>query len=127
MKNKQRITYIIIFILLLAAEILIGAFVNDAIVRPYMGDMLVVMLICAFLRIFFTEKPKLLPLYTTLFAVGIEFLQYFDFVSLLGLENNRIISISLGRTFDVKDIICYIAGGAMFFVAEKLRRKGYDR
>ncbi len=127
MKNKLRITYIIIFVLLLAAEFFIGAFVDDAFIRPYMGDVLVVMLICAFLRIFFTEKPKLLPLYTTLFAVAIEVLQYFDFVKLLGLEENRIISIALGRTFDIKDIVCYIAGGAIFIAAEEIRRKFHDR
>lgn len=126
MKKKIRITYIIIFFLLLAAEIFIGAFINDAFVRPYMGDVLVVMLMCAFLRIFFAEKPKLLPLYATVFAVAIEILQYFDFVSLMGLENNRILSIALGRTFDVKDIICYIAGGAIFFAAEEIRRRCND-
>lgn len=127
MKKKLRITYIIAFILLLAAEIFIGAFINDAFVRPYMGDVLVVMLMCAFLRIFFTEKPKLLPLYATLFAVIIETLQYFDFVGLPGLESNRILSIALGRTFDIKDIICYFAGGAIFFAAEKIRRRCNDR
>lgn len=127
MKKKLRITYFIVFIFLLAAEIIIGAFFNDTFIRPYMGDVLVVMLICAFLRIFLPEKPKLLPVYTTLFAIGIETLQYFDFVNLLGLENNKIISIALGRTFDVKDIICYIAGGAIFFAAEEIRRKSNDR
>lgn len=127
MKNKLRITYIIIFILLLVADVFIGAFVNDSFIRPYMGDVLVVMLMCAFLRIFFMEKPKLLPLYTTIFAVSVEVLQYFDFVKFLGLEENKIISTALGRTFDIKDIICYIAGGIVFFAAEQIRRKGNDR
>lgn len=127
MKKNLRITYFIAFVLLLAAEIFIGAFVHDGFVRPYAGDVLAVMLICAFLRIFLPEKPKLLPLYTCIFAAGIEILQYFDFVSILGLENNRIISIALGRTFDIKDIICYVAGGAIFFAAEEIRRKINDR
>lgn len=127
MKKKLRITYFIVFILLLAAEIIIGAFINDIFIRPYAGDMLVVMLICAFLRIFLPEKPRLLPFYTCIFAAGVEILQYFDFVNLLGLENNKIISIALGRTFDVKDIICYIAGGTIFFAAEVIRRKHNDR
>lgn len=127
MKNRRRIEYIISFILLLLAEIFIGAFINDSFVRPYMGDVLVVMLMCTFIRIFLTEKPGLLPLYTTLFAVGVEILQYFDFVKLLGLENNSVISIALGRTFDIKDIVCYITGGIIFFAAEQIRRKGHDR
>ena len=123
MKNRRRIEYIISFILLLLAEIFIGAFINDSFVRPYMGDVLVVMLMCTFIRIFLTEKPGLLPLYTTLFAVGVEILQYFDFVKLLGLENNAILSTALGRTFDIKDIVCYIIGGLIFFIAETVLRR----
>lgn len=127
MKKKLRITYIIAFVFLLAAELFIGAFVQDGFIRPYMGDVLVVMLMCSFLRIFLPEKPRLLPIYATLFATSIEALQYFDFVSLMGLEENKIISIALGRTFDLKDIICYIAGGAVFYAAEEIRRKINDR
>ncbi len=127
MKKRFRITYFIAFILLLLAEILIGAFINDSFIRPYMGDVLVVMLICAFFRIFMPEKPRLLPVFVCIFAAGVEVLQYFDFVSLPGLEENKIISIALGRTFDPKDIICYFAGGIIFFAAEEIRRKVNDR
>jgi len=121
MKKKLRITYLIIFLLILAAEIIIGLFVNDRFVRPYIGDVLVVMLICAFLRVFIPDKIKLLPLFTAAFATLVEVLQYFDFVSLLGLADNRFFSVVLGRTFDFKDIICYTVGGLLFFAAERLR------
>lgn len=128
-KNKPRLTYSIIFILLFAVELLIALFVHDRFVRPFVGDILVVMLVCAFLRIFIPDKIRLLPVFATLFAVTIEFLQYFDFVKLLGLENNSVISTALGRTFDIKDIICYIIGGAVFFAAERIvksRRKSNE-
>lgn len=121
--NKLRITYILIFILLFATEVLIALFVHDNFVRPFIGDVLVVMLVCAFLRIIVPEKIKFMPVFATLFAVIIEILQYFDFVKLLGLENNPIISTALGRTFDIRDIICYIIGGAIFFAAETLLRR----
>lgn len=121
--NKLRITYILIFILLFAIEVSIALFVHDNFVRPFIGDVLVVMLVCAFLRIFVPEKVKLMPVFATLFAVLIEALQYFDFVKLLGLENNPIISTALGRTFDIRDIICYIIGGVLFFAAEIILRR----
>lgn len=121
--NKSRITYIIIFILLFAVEVFIALFVHDNFIRPFVGDVLVVMLICAFLRIFTPEKIKLMPVFATVFSVAIEVLQYFDFVKLLGLENNSVISTALGRTFDIKDIICYIIGGAIFFIAEMILRR----
>ncbi len=125
MKTK-RLKYASVFAVLFIIEILIAVFVHDAFVRPYIGDVLVVMLVCAFLRILFPEKPVALPVYATLFAVLIEVLQYFDFVKILGLENNPIISTALGRTFDMKDIICYIIGGAIFFAAEKFMRRKTD-
>ncbi len=126
MKNKSRLTYIIIFILLFAVEVAIAVLVHDDFVRPFIGDVLVVMLVCAFLRIIFPERSKIIPVFATLFAVIIEILQYFDFVKLLGLENNVILSTALGRTFDIRDIICYIVGGAIFFTAEILIRRKSD-
>lgn len=125
MKTK-RLKYTALFAVLFIIETLIAIFIHDDFVRPYIGDVLVVMLVCAFLRIFFPEKPKCLPVFATAFAVLIEILQYFDFVEVLGLENNPIISTALGRTFDIKDIICYIVGGVIFFASEKLTRRKSD-
>lgn len=118
--KKSRITYSILFLILFLTELLIALFVHDSFVRPFIGDVLVVMLICAFLRIFIPRKIRLLPLFATAFAVLIEGLQYFDFVEKLGLADNPILSTALGRTFDLKDIICYIAGGVLFFAAERI-------
>ena len=122
-KNKLRLVYTIIFVLLFATEVAIAVFVHDSFVRPFVGDVLVVMLVCAFLRIFIPEKIKLMPVFATVFAVTVEVLQYFDFVKLLGLENNSVLSTALGRTFDIKDIICYIIGGAIFYAAETVLRR----
>lgn len=124
--KKHRLIYLIIFLLLLAAEIIIALFVHDSFVRPYVGDVLVVAVICAFLRIFIPEKIRLLPIFTAAFAVLVEVLQYFDFVSLLGLADSRFFSVLLGRTFDIKDIICYAVGGILFFAAEKTSREDYN-
>ena len=118
--KKSRITNSILFLILFLTELLIALFVHDSFVRPFIGDVLVVMLICAFLRIFIPRKIRLLPLFATAFAVLIEGLQYFDFVEKLGLADNPILSTALGRTFDLKDIICYIAGGVLFFAAERI-------
>lgn len=124
--KKLRLIYIGIFLVLLFSEICIALFVNDSFVRPYFGDVLVVGVICAFLRIFIPDKIRFLPIFTAFFAVLIEILQYFDFVNLIGLADNRFFSILLGRTFDIKDIICYIIGGILFYAAEKTIRNGEE-
>ena len=122
--KKTRLVYAGVFLALLAAVVFIARFVNDSFVRPYFGDVLIVGVICAFLRIFLPDKIRFLPLFASAFAVGIEVLQYFDFVSLLGLADNPVLSIALGRTFDIKDIICYIVGGILFYSAEKSVKSG---
>ena len=117
--KKTRLTYAALFLSVLLTEVLIALFVRDAFVRPYVGDMLVTVLICCFLRIFFPTGVKLLPVYVFIFASAVEVGQYFDIVKLLGLEGNRFISVLLGRTFSLADIFCYAAGCILFFGVEK--------
>lgn len=117
--KKRRIIYALLFLTVLLSEILIALFVNDNFVRPYVGDMLVTVLICCFVRIFFPKGAKLLPVYVFLFAAAVEVCQYFDIVKLLGLENNTFFSVLLGRTFSFPDILCYAAGCILFFGVEK--------
>ncbi|MBP3697681.1 MAG: DUF2809 domain-containing protein [Clostridia bacterium] len=126
MKNKIKLTYFLVFTILLVTEILTALFVHDGFVRPYIGDILVVGVICAFLRLFVPEKIRVLPILTSVFAAGIELLQLFDFVDVIGLSGSRFFSILLGRTFDIKDIICYVIGGLIFFAAENLARRKTD-
>lgn len=107
---KKRMLYIIATILFLAVEVAIALFVHDNFVRPYIGDVLVVIVLYTFLRIWIPDKLRLLPLYVFLFAAGVEVLQYFEFVKLLGLGNNQFLRILLGSVFDWKDILCYAVG-----------------
>ena len=114
MRNR-RILYLLIFCGLLGVEVGIALFVNDAFVRPYVGDMLVTLLLCCLWRVIIPGKVRLLPLYVFAFAACIEIGQYFDLVALLGLAENRIISIALGRTFSWMDLVCYAIGCAAAF------------
>ena len=118
MKNN-RLTYLLIFFGLLATEIVIALFVNDAFVRPYVGDMLVTLLLCCLCRVILPDKVRLLPIYVFVFAACVEIGQYFDLVALLGLADNRIISIALGRTFSWMDLVCYAVGCAAAFALDQ--------
>ena len=125
-RRKKRIGYLTATVLIFLVELLIALFVRDNFIRPYVGDMLVVVLIYTFLRGFFPEKPRLLPLYVFLFAAGVEALQGIRIVELLGLQNNRFFSVLIGTTFDWKDIVCYGAGCALLGLWEVLHwRKGH--
>jgi len=122
LKNR-RIVYASFFCGLLAVEICIALFVNDSFVRPYVGDMLVTLLLCCLCRVIIPNKVRLLPLYVFAFAACVEFSQYFDLVSLLGLADNRFLSILMGRTFSWLDLLCYAVGCAVASLLDQIVRK----
>ncbi len=113
--KKKRITYLILFCVLLLVEILIALFVRDDFVRPYVGDMLVTVLLCCLIRVFVPNGIKLLPLYVFLFAAAVEIGQYFNVVELLGFSDNQLVSTLLGTTFSVYDLVCYAIGSVVSF------------
>ena len=115
---NKRITYLIFTIILLTVEVLIALFIHDDFVRPYIGDVLVVMVLYTFIRIFVPEKIKMLPSYILCLAVLVEILQYFRVVELLGLQDNRFFSVLIGSVFDMKDIICYALGCTLIVIGQ---------
>lgn len=121
--KKKRITYAIITIILLTIEVLIALFIHDNFIRPYVGDVLVVMVLYTFIRVFVPEKVKLLPLYILCFAVLVEVLQYFRIVELLGLGDSRFFSVLIGSVFDIKDIICYAVGCLLIVAGQIIYKK----
>lgn len=110
-------------VLLLGIEVVIALFVHDRFVRPYVGDMLVVVVIYTFIRIFIPEKIRLLPLYIFVFAAGVEGLQYFRIVERLGLWDNLFLRILIGSVFDWKDIVCYAVGCLLLSGFEIIKRR----
>ena len=116
---KKRLAYLAVFFILLAAEICIGLFVRDSFIRPYVGDMLVTVLLCVLVRILWPEGIRLLPVWVFLFAAAVEFGQLLGIGKLLGLEDT-VLGVIIGATFDFKDIFCYGIGCMLFGTAERL-------
>jgi Protein of unknown function (DUF2809) len=114
--NKK---YLLMTAILLTVEICIALFFKDTLIRPFVGDALVVILIYCFLGIFLNIFRAKLAFGVFLFACCIEVLQYFDYVKLLHLESYRIISIILGRTFEWLDFIAYLTGFLLILAVEK--------
>ncbi len=111
--------YLLLTIIIFFTEVLIALFVKDKFIRPFIGDVLVVILIYCFLRIFLNINHWKIAIGVLLFAFSIEILQYFDYVKLLGLENNRFFSIVMGRTFEWLDFAAYFTGFLLIISAEK--------
>jgi glycopeptide antibiotics resistance protein len=124
----MRLFWLVLFLLLFAAEICIALFVHDRFVRPYLGDAFVVVLIYAFVRIFLPRSPKWLVLWVFLFSVVVECLQYIHILQLLHLEQSSLMRVVIGGTFAWGDIACYAAGCLVAFGIDRfVRRARYFR
>ena len=102
--------YAFLSLTLLLIEIIIALFVRDAFVRPYVGDVLVVVLLYCVVRTFIRKEIKLLPVYIFIFASFVEVLQFFNVASLLHLDMVPALRVIVGATFDWTDILFYFIG-----------------
>jgi len=119
---KINVKYLIAFFALLIIELIIGFFINDAYIRPYIGDVLVVILMYTFIRGIVKKQIKFLPVYLFLFAAIVEFAQYYRLVYLLNLQDNKVISTIIGTSFDLKDILCYLISTIMLIKWERVEK-----
>ncbi len=118
--KKPRLVYAAVFCALLFIEICIGVFVHDNFIRPYIGDVLVTVLICCLCRTVIPKGAPGLPICVYAIATLVEVAQYFNIVKILGLENNALIATIIGTTFSRLDILCYGLGCLAFWAIEKV-------
>ena len=121
MLKRKRIVYLSLSIILFLIELFIALFVHDRFIRPYFGDVLVVILVYSAVRVIFPEKPKLLPIYVFIFAVLVEVSQHLDLVELLG--GGVILSTIIGTSFSWLGIFCYFFGTLLIYPIDLLFRK----
>ena len=115
--------YFIAAVLLLLVEIIIGFFVHDAIVRPYIGDLLVVILLYCLVKSFWNTPPLITALLVLLFSYVVEALQYIHIVNILGLEKSGFARTIIGTSFAWTDIWMYTLGIILVLIAETRRAR----
>jgi len=123
---RRRLIYLGAFVVVLLVEVCIALWVNDAFIRPYLGDVLAVIAVYFLVRVFLPTGVEWLPLYVFLFAVCVEISQYFHLVNILGMEDNRVVRILLGGVFDVTDVLCYGIGCLIVWGVPILFRRRLD-
>lgn len=114
---KKRLLFLAVFIFLFIVEVLIALYVHDNFVRPYVGDMIVTVLVWSFARIVFPQKFRLMSLYVMIFATLIEVGQYFNYVDVLGITNPVLVTM-MGTSFAWADIACYAVGCVVAAVSD---------
>lgn len=116
---KLNKNYFFITIILLIIEMFIALFIHDRIVRPYIGDILVVILIFCFIKSFVNIKSLRIAVSVLVFAYFVELLQYLNLLDRLNLKGNKIAITLLGGSFDWIDLVNYTLGIIIILVIEK--------
>ena len=113
-KNYFGLAILIFFI-----EVLIALYVHDDFVRPYLGDVLVVILIYCFIKSFLILPALTVAIIVLIFSFTIEWLQFLNIVEKLDLEKSGIARTIIGTSFSWIDLLTYIAGIVIVLTVEK--------
>lgn len=100
----------LIAIAIFIIEVIIALYIKDNFIRPYIGDVLVVILIYYFVKAFIKAPVLPMAIGVLIFSYLVETLQYFQFVKLIGLADNKLANIVIGNYFAWEDIVAYTIG-----------------
>lgn len=111
---KRRLPYIIICLILLGVEVLIALFVDDKIIRPFGGDVIVIWVIYCFVQAILGGRNNhyIVAGGVLIFAFLVEFLQFIHIIDILGLRDIEFFRVLIGTNFSWPDLLCYTIGAA---------------
>lgn len=119
--------FLVLAVSLFTIEVLIALYAHDRIIRPYVGDYLVVMLLYCAIRTFIDASVVKTAIAVLLFSYMVEVLQYFHVVALLGLAHNRLARVIIGTSFGWTDLLAYTLGIATVLLLETIGRRIAER
>lgn len=118
--NKNRL---LAALLLFLIEVSIALWVHDRFIRPFLGDVLAVILLYCLVKAFLKASVIKVAAAVLLFSCSIEALQYFKLVKTLGLRRGGVLAIVIGSTFDWADILAYTVGIGAVLLTEHFFNK----
>jgi hypothetical protein len=119
---KFQLRYFILAAILFLIEVIIALFVHDRFIRPFVGDVLVVILIYCFIKSFFNLPVIIAATAVLLFSYLIEVLQYFNIVKILGLQNSNLARVVIGTSFEWTDLVAYTLGIGLIILFDKKKK-----
>lgn len=105
-------------LLLFVTEVLIALYAHDQIIRPYAGDLLIVIFLYCLVKTFLNAPVRAVAISVLLFSYLLEVSQYFNLIHHLGLEDSKIAPLILGNSFSWIDMLAYTLGTAVIFILQ---------
>ncbi|UOE46865.1 DUF2809 domain-containing protein [Mucilaginibacter sp. SMC90] len=115
--------YFILTLILFITEVFIGIYLHDKLIRPFGGDLLVVILIYCFVKTCVNTPWLKTAVGALFFAYMIEISQYFNLLAHLGLQNSKLAAILLGHSFSWGDMLSYTIGISIVILTELFCRQ----
>lgn len=113
--------YFLLSLLLLVIEFIIGADFHDAVIRPYGGDFIVVVLMYCVVKSFVNAPVFQTACFVLVFAVLVEISQYFHLIKLLGWQHSAFARLMLGTSFSFTDMLAYVLGIVLVIIVENIK------
>ena len=117
--QKRRVGWSVIGVIILVIEIYIAIFIKGGFIRHYIGDVLATAMLYAFGRAIFRVAPINLAICVFVISLFIEAAQYLKILEILDVKSSTL-RIIFGGTFDLTDVICYLAGCILAYLFENL-------
>ncbi len=118
MRLKFNKGFFIAAVILFVIETCIAILLKDGFIRHTFGDFLVVILIYCAIRSFAEISPIKIALFVLFLSFIIEFAQYFDLLEYFNIKRSKILTIILGSTFHISDLIAYTFGTIIILIID---------
>lgn len=102
----------------MSCVLIVKLFAKNQFIRGFVGDIIIILLIYFFIKIFYDFHPAKLTVFILLLAFAIEFLQYLNLISILGLEQNIFAQLIIGSVFDPLDLLAYAIGAITVYALD---------
>ena len=119
--------YFACFLAIFAIEVCIALFVHDHFVRPFLGDVLVIVLLYCLAASLIEATTARLATAVLAFGFVVEGIQYFDPIGRWHLEHHRVLAVVVGRTFSLEDFAAYFCGFLVSLAVEYTLDRGAPR
>lgn len=112
--------YFLVLCTILSTEIVIALYIHDTLIRPFIGDLLAVVLVYCGIKTCIRGKKKVAVTLSLGIAFCIELLQATPFLEWIGFSTHKMALMILGSTFDWLDILAYSVGAVLIIIFEYL-------